>query len=101
MNVYEMIVENKGPGFWVWRTTWGKTIARIVGNAPLEGKPPYFNNPKVIIDVYSLDGSLKGELSEMSAPGTYKTWRWIEAPEWADHIELRSLEDPKILTALG
>jgi hypothetical protein len=30
MNIYEMYVEHwKQPGFWIRRTTWGNTIAKI------------------------------------------------------------------------
>jgi hypothetical protein len=30
LNVYQMFVAQGGPGFWVGRTTWGGTCARVV-----------------------------------------------------------------------
>ncbi|MBA4234037.1 MAG: hypothetical protein C0465_26035 [Ralstonia sp.] len=37
----------------------------------------------------------------MSVPGTYKTWRRIDPPEWAGSIRLRGLDDPAIAEALA
>jgi len=95
-NVFEMSVANGGPGFWVRRTTWEASCAHVVGIGEFTKPGPYFGNPPVVIDVYSLKGELKDELAKMAVPGTYKTWRRIEAPTWAETIELRSLSDPTI-----
>ncbi|KAB2957297.1 MAG: hypothetical protein F9K19_03505 [Rhizobiaceae bacterium] len=95
-NVYEMCVANGGPGFWIRRTTWGATCARIVGIGPMTKPGPYFGNPSVLMDVYSLVGELKEGLAQVPVPGTYKTWRRILAPPWAGQGDLRSLDDPAI-----
>ena len=99
-NVYEMFVALGGPGFWIRRTTWGATCARIVGIGPMTKPGPYFGNPSVLMDVYSLAGELKEGLSQVRVPGTYKTWRRIPAPSWAEHCGLRPLDDPAISAAL-
>ncbi len=96
-----MYVENGGPGFWVCRTTWGKTVARVVGATEFKGNSPYFKNPTLLIDIYSLLGEIKDELAIMSAPGTYKTWQKIDQPDWANNIALRPLNDPKIAGELS
>lgn len=100
-NVFQMIVAHGGPGFWVRRTTWEATCARVVGVAAFAGPPPYYGNPPVIVDVYSLDGKLKDSFARLSVPGTYKTWRRMDPPEWARSIRLRGLDDPAIAEALA
>ena len=100
MNVYQMIVENGGPGFWVRRITWGPTIARVVGVGEFTGKAPYYGNPVVLMDVYSTECELKSGLAEISTPGSYKTWRLIEVENWPEDIPLRPLDDPAILEAV-
>ena len=100
-NVFQMIAAHGGPGFWVRRTTWEATCARVVGVAAFAGPPPYYGNPPVIVDVYSLDSKLKDSLARLAVPGTYKTWRRIDRPEWSDSIRLRGLDDPAIAEALA
>lgn len=100
-NVFQMCAAHGGPGFWVRRTTWEATCARVVGVAAFAGPPPYYGNPPVIIDVYSLDGKLKDSLARLAVPGTYKTWRRIDPPGWSDSIRLRGLDDPAIAEALA
>lgn len=99
-NIFEMCVANGGPGFWIRRTTWGATCARVVGVGAMTKPGPYFGNPSVLMDVYSLAGELRENLAQVSVPGTYKTWRRIPAPSWAEHANLRSLDDPAISAAL-
>ena len=99
-NVYEMFLANEGPGFWVRRTTWGRTCARVLGIGLMTKPPPYCGNPPVVMDVYSLDGDPKDRLAQLPVPGTYKTWRKIEAPSWASRVELRALDDPAIEATL-
>lgn len=99
-NIFEMCVANGGPGFWIRRTTWGATCARVVGVGEFTKPGPYFGNPPVVMDVYSLNGEIKEGLAKTPVPGTYKTWHKIEPPDWADSIELRSLIDPAIGTAV-
>ncbi len=99
-NVFEMILTNSGPGFWVRRTTWEATCARVVGVGKFTKPGPYFGNPPVVIDVYGLEGELKDELAKMSVPGTYKTWRRIDAPAWAEARKLRTLIDPAIAATI-
>lgn len=100
-NVFEMCVANGGPGFWIRRTTWGATCARVVGIGALTKPAPYYGNPSVVMDVYSLKGEFKEGLAWVHVPGTYKTWRMIEPPEWSAKIELRSLADPAINAAIN
>ncbi|MBY3333976.1 hypothetical protein HFN98_25640 [Rhizobium laguerreae] len=100
-NVFEMFVANGGPGFWIRRTTWGRTLARIIGVGMFTKPAPYFGNPSVLMDVYELEGGLKEGLAMVPVPGTYKTWRRIEAPPWAEQARLRRLDDPAIDIALA
>jgi Domain of unknown function (DUF5710) len=99
-NVYQMAEINGGPGFWVTRTTWGHTIARVVGIGTITGPGPYFGSPPVLMDVYSNDGKRRDGLERLSTAGTYKTWRLIDPPAWAETTILRSLEDPEIAQSL-
>lgn len=100
-NVFEMFIGNGGPGFWVRRITWGGTCARVIRVGEMTKPAPYFGNPSVLIDVYSLSGNLKEELVTLPVPGTFKTWRKIDAPPWAERVNLRPLDDPTIEPALA
>jgi hypothetical protein len=82
-NIYEWIVENNGPGFWIRRTTWSGTIAQVITPETLHGKPPYYGSPKVTMDLYRPDGTLYARGVRNDTAGTYKTWRRIEPPPWA------------------
>ena len=64
-------------------------------------KIPYFGNPSVLMDVYTLNGQLKDEAAQLPVPGTYKTWRKTEAPAWAATANLRPLDDPALDVALA
>jgi len=99
-NVFEMYVANGGPGFWVRRTSWDATCARVVGVGRFTKSGPYFGNPPVAMDVYTLNGELKDGLAKMAVPGTYKTWRKIDPPDWASSAKLRTLTDPAIEAVL-
>jgi hypothetical protein len=99
-NVFEMCVANGGPGFWIRRTTWDATCARVVGIGRFTKPGPYFGNPPVVMDVYSIKGELKEALAKASVPGTYKTWRRIDPPAWVATERLRSLSDPAIEVAV-
>lgn len=99
-NVFEMVRAHGGPGLWVRRTTWGSTCARIVAVGEFTGDAPYFGNPSVLMDVYTLNGELKDELQPLPVPGTYKTWRRVPEPIWAASITLRPPEDNAIAQAL-
>ncbi len=101
LNVFEMFAAHGGAGFWVHRTTWGNTCARVVRVGELTGPAPYFGNPSVLMDVYTLDGQIKDAAAEMPVPGTYKTWRMIDAPDWEAKTNLRSLDDPLLDKALS
>ncbi len=71
-NIYQMYVANGNKaGFWVKRNSWSWQTALITSIAgksegELEGKPPYFGNPKVLARM----GGTGGEF-ELSCPGTY------------------------------
>lgn len=99
-NIFEMLVANGGPGFWIRRITWGGTLARIVRAGTFTKPAPYFGSPSVLMDVYGLGGGLKEGLVEVPVPGTYKTWRRIDPPPWAETATLRPLADPAIDLAL-
>ncbi|TCU13747.1 DUF5710 domain-containing protein [Rhizobium sullae] len=100
-NVFEMFDANGGPGFWIRRTTWGGTLARIIRAGAFTKAAPYFGNPSVLMDVYGLEGGLKQGLAMVPVPGTYKTWRRIDVPPWAERAGLRPLDDPAIDAALA
>jgi len=84
-NVFQMYVANgEKPGFWLRRTTWGNTCAQVTAVGEFRGEPPYYGNPTVLADVYDLrTGALKEKGAKIPVPGTYKTWRLIDPPEWS------------------
>ncbi len=100
LNVFEMLVSAGGPGFWIRRTTWGNTVARVIGAGVFTDAHPYYGNPSMLMDVYGGDGLLKDVLAAVPVPGTYKTWRSVDPPDWAASADLRSLDDPQIATAI-
>jgi hypothetical protein len=100
-NIFQMCEANGGPGFWIRRTTWSGTLARIVRVGPLTGPAPYFGSPSALMDTYSLDGERREALAPVPGAGTYKTWRRIEPPSWAEDESLRPLDDPAIDAALA
>lgn len=85
LNVFQMYVENdEQPGFWLRRTTWGNTCARVTSVDEFRGPPRYYGNPVVLADIYDLQtGELKEREARIPVPGTYKTWRRIDPPIWA------------------
>lgn len=85
LNVFQIYVANgEQPGFWLRRTTWGNTVAKVMSVGPLTGPPPYYGNPQVRADLYDLaSGEVKERNVRIPVPGTYKTWRQIEPPPWA------------------
>lgn len=85
-NLFQMYVANGSrPGFWIKRTTWGNSCARVTSVGPLTGAPPYYGNPKVYADVYDMQtGALREANARLPAAGTYKIWRKIDPPTWAD-----------------
>lgn len=85
MNIYGMYIHHwKQVGFWVRRTTWGNTIAKITHVGELTGRAPYFGSPIVRADVFDLHtGEIKDKGFVIETAGTYKTWRWVQPPEWS------------------
>ncbi|WP_374394919.1 hypothetical protein [Sphingopyxis sp.] len=85
LNIFQKNDANgREPGFWVRRTTWADSCARIVEVGPIAGPPPYFGNPKVYADIHNLaSGELIEARAKLPVPGTYKTWRRIDPPEGA------------------
>ena len=81
-NVFGMFVANGRQPFWLLRTTWCNTCAKVVEVGKFRGPPPYYGNPSVFVDIYDLHS---GELKEaqLPVPGTYKTWRRIPPPPWS------------------
>ncbi|NTZ43193.1 hypothetical protein G7A66_08830 [Altererythrobacter sp. SALINAS58] len=100
-NIFQMYVAHGKAGFWLRRTTWDATCAKVVAVGELSGCPPYYGNPPVLADIYSLDGKLKEELARIPASGTYKTWRQIAPPDWAAHAIERNPDSSEIKAALG
>jgi hypothetical protein len=100
LNVFEMLVNAGGPGFWIRRTTWENTVAWVVGAGAITAAHPYYGNPSVLMDVYGDDGVLKDALAAVPVPGTYKTWRLVDPPDWAASADLRPVNDPQIATAV-
>lgn len=100
-NVFEMLVANGGPDFWVRRITWGGTCARVIGAGEFTRLGPYYGNPSVLMDVYTVDGVLHDGLAQLPVPGTFKSWRRIDPPEWSGSVYLRPLDDPEIGAALA
>lgn len=101
LNIFQMYAAHGGPGFWLRRTTWGTICARVVGMGETSGPAPYFGNPPVLADIYTLDGKLKEELARLPAAGTYKTWRQIDPPAWASHALLRPSDDTAIAAGVA
>lgn len=99
-NIFEMAAAHGGPGFWVRRTTWSGSIARVVRLGQVNGPPPYFGSPSVLMDVYSLSGAPREDAVQLPSAGTYKTWRMVAAPQWAASAKLRPLDDPALDDAL-
>lgn len=89
-NLFEMYVANDSqPGFWLRRTTWTNTCAKVVSVGELTGPPPYYGNPMVHADIYDLSTSaLREARARLPASGTYKTWRQIGPPPWAKNTGL-------------
>jgi hypothetical protein len=67
-NVLQMYVAHGGPGFWVRRTTWGAICARVIRVGALTAPAPYFGNPSVLMDAYTLDGELREGLAQSQFP---------------------------------
>lgn len=101
LNVYQMAERHGGSGFWITRTTWRNTVAYIVGIGEITGPSPYFGNPVVVMDVYATNGKIREELVRLETAGTYKTWRYIDTPDWAQSVQLRALDHPGIAAALA
>lgn len=69
----------------------GNTIAKVTIIGPLPNRPPY-GNPEVIATVFDIHtGLVKNEQFVIDAAGTYKTWRWVQPPEWSSEAPF----DPK------
>lgn len=77
MNIYQMYEKNGNQcGFCVVRDSWGRIYAKVTSIAgqtsgPLKGRPPYYGNPRVTMDVYNNDGTIQKENQVLSCPGNY------------------------------
>ena len=81
-NLFQMFVANgHQPGFWLRRTTWGESCARVTSVGPLTGPEPYYGNPKVHADIYNLT---TGELREANAPARRQYLQDLAADRRAD-----------------
>lgn len=83
-NVYQMWVNSheQPGGLWITRTTWSDLCAHIIFVGEFKGLPPYYGNPIVCGDLYSMSGTPMQKKFEISVPGTFKTWRQIKVPDW-------------------
>jgi len=83
MNIYSMYYENnKQFGFWIKRNCWANVIAKIINidgvieGEEINGKEPYYKNPKVFAEFYKQTKKENCNLenlinvSEVSCPGT-------------------------------
>lgn len=76
-NIYQMYEANGNrAGFFVRRDSWTSIYAQVKtvagqSEGPLIGKPPYYGNPKVTMDVFNNDGTVQGTNQELTCPGTY------------------------------
>jgi hypothetical protein len=76
-NIYQMYVANGNrAGFYVRRNSWAGTYAQVVTVSgreagPLSGRPPYYGDSPVTMDVYNLDGTVRAVAQQLSCPGTY------------------------------
>jgi len=70
-NVFQMYVANgQKPGFWLCRTSWGNTCAKVVSVVELKGPPPYYGNPKVRADIFDLPpANLRRQMSSSPCQG--------------------------------
>jgi hypothetical protein len=84
MNVYQMWMTSRdnAEGVWLTRTTWPGVCVRVTSVGEIKGPSPFFGNPKVLGDLYDMDGTLKQSGVSLPMPGTSKTWRQIPAPAW-------------------
>lgn len=90
MNIYQMYHKNNCQfNFYVIRDSWSTVIAKIIGidgvneGDSINGKPPYYGNPKVYAELYKVDDNESDiaerlchsgcfiEETELSCPGTY------------------------------
>lgn len=81
INLYQMYTANGNrAGFWVKRNSWSWQAAQIISiggqtDGVLDGKPPYFNNQKVLGRMGGV-----GREVEILCPGTFG-YRQIDAPK--------------------
>lgn len=80
INIYQMWFDRTSEEVWFTRITWSGLCARIVRVDDPQGPAPYYGNPKVLADLYYSNGKLKERGIEISAAGTYKTYRQISQP---------------------
>lgn len=85
INVYQMYLEfGRKTGFWLWRITWGNTIAKVTTVPELTGRHPYYNDAEIRADIYDIHtGALKEKDAVIPVPGTFKTWRMAQPPSWS------------------
>jgi hypothetical protein len=83
-NVYQRWFSSQPNGLWITRFTWSDLCPQVSLVGELKGNAPYCGNPEVRAGIYSGTGQLKQRSSVISAPGTYKNWRQIAKPSWAD-----------------
>lgn len=70
-------------GFWIKRDTWENTIAKVISiegvieGEKISGRPPYYNNPKVVAEFYKkynkqdCNSENLDNISEVSCPSNY------------------------------
>ena len=88
-NIFEMYTANGHcADFFVHHEGWQSgTVARIVAVGgrhlgPLRGKPPYFNNPRVSMEIAYEKALLRvAHPGFLKSPGTYRYAR-VHKPDW-------------------
>ena len=81
-NVYQMWFATQPGSRWITRTTWANLCAKVTFVGEAKGPAPYYGNPAVKAEIYNAAGQCTQRDADISAPGTYKTWRQISAPPW-------------------
>ena len=81
-NVYQMWFASQPEPLWITRTTWASLCAKVTFVGEVKGPAPYYGNPTVKADIYNTAGQCTQRGADISAPGTYKTWRQISEPHW-------------------
>jgi hypothetical protein len=96
MNIYEMLKKNNGKiGFWIQRSSWVISCAKVVRIGQMRGYPPYYGNPIVRVDMYKIvTGEVLDKNVRLSCPGT-GDYKKINAPDWYKKIKKKGIKSKR------